>query len=119
MTTLRKINEFITAIWDWRQYIERINQFFIANDISEEMRQTAIFSSSCGAVIYSLSRNLLAPAKPSETLYNGIIRVIKEQHQNPKPSGIFESYKFNKRDRQLGESLPVYVSELKCLWGHG
>lgn len=82
------------------------------------MRQTAIFSSSCGTVIYSLLRNLLASAKPSETFYNGIIRVIKEQHQNPKPSGIFESYKFNKRDRQLGESLPVYVSELKCLWGH-
>ena len=40
------------------------------------------------------------------------------EHQNPKPSVIVERYKFNKRDRQLGESIPFYVTELKHLSKH-
>ena len=39
MTTLGKIDKFITATGDWTQYIERMNQFFIANEISEEPRK--------------------------------------------------------------------------------
>ena len=40
------------------------------------------------------------------------------EHQNPKPSVIMEKYKLNKRDRQPGESIPFYVTELKCLSEH-
>ena len=40
------------------------------------------------------------------------------EHQNPKPSVIKERYKFNKRDRQLGESIPFYETEIKHLSEH-
>ena len=40
------------------------------------------------------------------------------EHQNPKPSVIMERYKFNKRDRQPGESIPFHVIELKRLSEH-
>ena len=39
MTTLRKIDKFIPATGDWPQYIERMNQLFIANKICEEPRR--------------------------------------------------------------------------------
>ena len=39
MTTLRKIDKFIPATGDGTQYIERMNQFFIANKICEEPRR--------------------------------------------------------------------------------
>ena len=116
MTTLGKINEFIPEIGDWTQYIERMNQFFIANGICEEPRKKAILLNSGGAETYSLLRNLVAPAKPDKS-YDELIRVMNE-HQNPKPLVIMERYKFNKRDRQPGESIPFYVTELKHLSDH-
>ena len=92
-------------------------KFFIANKICEEARKKAILLSSGGAETYSLLRNLVAPAKPSEKSYNELVRVMNE-HQNPKPSVIMERYKFDKSDRQPGESIPFYVTELKHLSEH-
>ena len=89
MTTLGKIDKFIPATGDWTQYIERMNQFFIANEISEEPRKKAILLSLCGAGTYSLLRNLVAPAKPSDKSYDELVRVMNE-HQNPKLSVIVE-----------------------------
>ena len=117
MTTLGKIDQFVPATGDWTQYIERMNQFFIANEICEEPGKKAILLSSGGAETYSLLRNLVAPAKPSDKSYDEFVRVTNE-HQNPKPSVIMERYKFNKRDRQPGESIPFYVTELKRLSEH-
>ena len=94
-----------------------MNQFFIANEVCEQPRKKAILSSSGSAETYSLLRSLVAPAKPSEKSYDELVRVMNE-HQNPKPSVIMERYKFNKRDRQPGESIPFHVTELKHLSGH-
>ena len=117
MTTLGKIDKFIPATGDWTQYIERMNRFFIANKISEEPRKKAVLLSSGGAETCSLLRNLVAAAKPSDKSYNELLRVMNE-HQNPKPSVIMERYKFNKRDRQLGESIPFYETKIKHLSEH-
>ena len=40
------------------------------------------------------------------------------EYQNPNPSVIMRRYKFNKKDRQPGESIPFYVTELKRLSEH-
>ena len=45
-----------------------------------------------GAETYSLLRNLVAPAKPSDKSYDELVRVMNE-HQNPKPSVIINSTK--------------------------
>ena len=36
---LKKLGEFLPANGDWAQYIERMNQFFIANKIIEKTRK--------------------------------------------------------------------------------
>ena len=92
MTTLGKIDQFVPATGDWTQYIERMNQFFITNEICEEQGKKAILLSSGGAETYSLLRNLVAPAKPSDKSYEELVRVMNE-HQNPKPSVIINSTK--------------------------
>ena len=91
MTTLGKIDKFIPATGDWTQYIERMNQFFIANKICEEPRKKSILLSSGGAKTSNLLRNLVAPAKSSDKSYDKLVRVMNE-HQNPKPSVIMERY---------------------------
>ena len=45
-----------------------------------------------------ISRKLIASTKPSEKSNNEFIRDLIK-HQNPKQLGIFERYKFNKRDQ--------------------
>ena len=44
-----KINEFDSSIEERDDYIERLNQFFIANKITEEIKKKAILLSGCSA----------------------------------------------------------------------
>ena len=46
MAALGKIDEFVPSTGDWTQYIERMNQSFIANDICEEPKKKAILLTS-------------------------------------------------------------------------
>ena len=66
MATFGKIGEFDPNSEDWSSYIERVQQFFIANDLqSKNDKQKTILLSSCGAKTYQLLRGL-ADNKPSE-----------------------------------------------------
>ncbi len=51
----------------WTQYVERLEQYFIANEVEDDKKQRAIFLSVCGPKTYALLRDLLQPKKPSET----------------------------------------------------
>ena len=44
------------------EYIERLEQYFIANDVTEDKKKSAIFLTVIGADTYTLLRNLVAPA---------------------------------------------------------
>lgn len=73
--------------------------------------------SSCGVATYSLLCNLVAPAKPSDKSYHDLNAVMNER-QNWNLAVIMERYKLNITDRQLSESIPFYVTELKHLSEH-
>ena len=111
------INEFDGSNDSWIEYMERMEHFFAANEITDEGKKRSVLLSSCGSKTYKLFRNLLAPAKPGETGWTQLKETM-EQHQNPKPSMIAEHFKFNKRDRKPGESIPNYMAELRKLAEH-
>lgn len=48
---------------EWKEYVEVLEQYLIANDITEAKKR-AVFLSNCGKRAYSLPRNLLAPKRP-------------------------------------------------------
>ncbi len=56
--------EFDAGIEDWKSYAERLEQYFVANDITDAGKQRVVLLSGCGAATYKLIRNLVAPAKP-------------------------------------------------------
>ena len=58
---LGKIDEFNCKIDDIDEYYERVEQYFYANDVKDEKKQTAIFLTVIGNEAYSLLRNLFAP----------------------------------------------------------
>ena len=79
---------------DWKSYVERLDQYFAANDITEAEKKRATLLSFVGAVTYKLIRNLTTLNGPTSSTYKDITELVQE-HYNPKPSTIVERFKFN------------------------
>ncbi|KAL9985219.1 hypothetical protein ACROYT_G007595, partial [Oculina patagonica] len=117
MATYGKIGEFRESDESWTQYIERLEQYFLANDVEDAAKQRAILLSVCGSKTYALLRDLLQPARPAETTFKKIVDTL-EKHFSPKPSEIVERFKFHSRNRNEGEGVAAYVAELRKLTEH-
>ena len=76
-----------------------------------------MFLSVIGGRTYSLLRNLLAPAKPSEKELDYLTATLKN-HYEPKKIVIAERFHFHRRNQAVGESIADYVAELRRLSTH-
>ena len=82
---LGKLEPFDVAQEEWPQYIERLEQFFVANDIvgdEKAEKRRATFLSVIGSAPYKLLRSLLSPSKPTEKTFEQLMAVLTE-HYNP------------------------------------
>ena len=109
-----QVGEFDASKESWTQYAERMGHFFKANGIREGDKKTALLLTSIGPSAYKLLRNLVAPAKLECKTYDELVQTMAGHH-NPPPSEIVQRYKFNSRNRQEGESIAKYISELRAL----
>lgn len=99
---------------DWGQYIERMEHYFVANDIDDADKKKAILLTACGGATYKLMCDLLAPAKPGEKTFDELKAAVLN-HLRPKPSEIVQRFKFHTRGRQDNESVSTYVTQLRHL----
>jgi hypothetical protein len=67
MATYGKVSPFDEAEESWTQYTERLEQYFLANEVTDAKKQRAIFFTVCGSKTYALIRDLLQPKKPDDT----------------------------------------------------
>ena len=104
---LGHIGEFKEDEEEWPQYAKRVDHFFAANGV-------AVFLSLIGAKEYKLLSSLIAPTRPGEKTYKELVDILKEHH-SPEPSEIVQRYRFHTRFRKAGETVAVYVSELRAL----
>ena len=125
-----RVGEFNVERETFSVYVERMEMFFTANNIVETTgegsaaanqlvanRKRAIFLTEVGPEVYSTLSNLLAPAKPKDTLFTDIVRIL-EKHYNPKPLEIAQSFHFGTRNQKSEESVSDYVLALKKLAVH-
>lgn len=70
-----KIEAFDDTNDDWNAYVERIEQYFIANEIKDD-KQVAVMLSLMGHKTHGLLRNLAAPAKPSSLSFKTIVETL-------------------------------------------
>ncbi|XP_041473613.1 uncharacterized protein K02A2.6-like [Lytechinus variegatus] len=101
---------------DWSSYSERLEQYFIINNIGGDMRVPALIS-LIGGETYKLLRKLTAPAKPAEKSFQQLIDIL-QQHLSPQPLVIAERFRFHKRDQRPSEPINAYVAELRQLAKH-
>ena len=109
-----KIEEFREGKEEWLQYIERLEHYFVANDVTTAARKQAVLLTVIGPDAYKLLRNLVAPAKPGDKSYDELVRCMNEHH-NPVPSEIVQRFKFNSRYREEGETVAQYIAALRSL----
>ena len=110
------IGEFNDLTETWKSYTERVKQFFAANEIANEKKVPALLA-MMGGKTYSLLRNLTTPDDPATKGLDDIVTLL-ENHLSPKPLVIAERFRFHKRDQHEGESVTVYVAELRKLSEH-
>ena len=111
MTAFGKIESFDATKENWETYVERVEQFFLANDIDDDHKVPTLLS-LVGGKTYTLLRNLLAPEKPATKSFQQIVTTLQE-HLSPKPLEIAERSRFYKRNQHEGESISSYLDELR------
>lgn len=101
----------------WINYVERLEAFFEANDVTSDSKKKSILISVLNPETYARLRSLLAPSKPKDETYDTIIRVLT-QHLSPEPSEIYETFRFQTRVQNSGESVADYLAELRKIADH-
>lgn len=118
MASLGRIEEFdIHHPEEWTAYAERLDAFLSANDINKEEKKKAILLSVCGKETYKLLRSLVSPGLPTDKSYESLRAALKD-HFAPQPSRIVRRNQFYRRDQQSGESISLFVAELRRLAEH-
>lgn len=78
---------------DFIAYVEKIEQFFIINDIEDEEKKVALFITLIAPKCYEVLKNLLSPTKPTSKSHNELVLVL-QSHYVAKQSAIGARYNF-------------------------
>ena len=89
---LGKIDAFNPEHEEWPQYVERLDQFFEANNLTGDTKATkrhATFLTVIGPGPYKLLRSLISPVKPTDKTYDELVKKLTE-HDSPTPSQVMQ-----------------------------
>ena len=86
--TIGSLEPFDNGRESWTEYVERMEFFFVANDI-QEAKKKAVLLSVVGAKTFKLIKTLLAPQKPSDKSFEQLVQLVKD-HECPTPSPIVQ-----------------------------
>ena len=84
-------------------------------EITDKDKMRSVFLVSVGAKTYKLICSLVALGDPKELTYEELVKIV-EEHYQPKPSVIVQHFKFNTRIQQPGETIPVFLADLRRLF---
>ena len=113
VATIGSIEPFRIGKDDWELYIERFQQYVVANKVEDD-RRVATLLTVMGSEAYSLLTNLIAPTKPREKTYDQLVDAMGK-HLKPKPLVIAERFKFHRRMQGDQESVSEFMAELRRL----
>lgn len=108
------ITHFDPSREDFSAYYERVEQYFIANEIAEEKTMLAIFLTVVGPSTYQVLKDLLSPETPSSKKLVDLYKVLKK-HYEPKRLVIAERFRFHRRSQAKDETTVQYMAELRKL----
>ena len=101
MIDIGKKESFYETQEKWEIYVQRVEQFFLANNIEEDPQVPTLLS-LIGSKTYTLLRDLLSPDNPAKKSFQKIVTMALQQHLSSKPLEIAERFRFNKRNQREG-----------------
>lgn len=102
-----RVDEYNDAKEDFESYLERLEQWMLANEIKDE-KKVCVFPSVIVADAYKLPKNLVSPTVPSTMQYPDLVRALST-HYKPAPIVIAERFRFQKRNQKGSETVSDYV----------
>ena len=84
MNSIGKLEEFDETRDDWTAYVERVEQYVLANDVADDKRVPVLLT-VIGGKTYNLLRTLTYPDKPSTKSFDQIVAIL-QGHLSPKPA---------------------------------
>ena len=108
------VGEYVEGEEEWALYLERLEQFFVANAVSEKGQRQAIFLSTIGPKTYKLLSTLVAPRKPAELKYE-LLTATLEKHFCPQPPLAVRRFKFHNANCVIALRLTGFVSRAQRL----
>ena len=124
---LGAIGEFEPTTETFTVYSERLDQFFVANNIGSyptgaseaviaaaEKKKVAVMISVIGKKTYSVLRDLCSPVNPKDKTFGQLCELL-QQHFKPKRLEVAESYRFHRCFQEESETISVYSARLRHL----
>ena len=111
------INEFNQTEENINDYLDRLDFYLEANNVSASEKKRAILLSVVGPQQFRLLKDLAAPSKPAEKSFQELCKLLKDHHA-PSPPKFLSRAKFDARKRQPGESIANFVAALRHLSEH-
>ena len=87
MATHGSLTVFDPSQEDWTSYTDRMQHYFVANDVVDGGKQRSILLSACGPTAYKIIRNLVEEGKLDTTSFADIVKKVKG-HYDPAPSEV-------------------------------
>ena len=106
------VGSFDPSTIQWVLYIEQMEEFFLANNITEGRKKVAILLSTVGSHAYELLKDLCSPDKPNAKSFEELVTCL-QNHLQPKPTVIAERYKFHQRIQGSSETVAEYLAALR------
>ena len=102
---------------EWVEYAERLESYFIANDITDTPKRRAILLNGVGPSTYCLIKTLALPGSTNDFKFEELVDMVIT-HYNPKPSPIFKRFKFNHRCQKEGETVSQFIADCRRIAEH-
>lgn len=116
------LTSFDHASQEWGSYVSRLNQWFIANDITDaqdkgKVKRRAILLSALSEATYKLASDLALPKKVDEIEYDELLKLL-DDHFTPKRIGFSEKWNYYSSTQRQDESHTQWAARLRGLAAH-
>lgn len=111
------IPQFDDAVDTWNAFKIRLEAFFEGHDLTDstaEKKRRALMVSALSTRTITVLSSRCAPQKLNDLTYSEVVQLL-DDHFDPKPNEIAQSYKFFTRNQQPEESVKDFVVAIRRL----
>lgn len=113
MSLIGNIGCFVEGEEDFSTYCTRVELFFAANKVKDDIK-VPCFLSLIGPKVFKLVSDLVSPKSPGSCTYDELEKALSD-HFKPQVVLIYERFQFHKRNQKEGESVSDFSAALKSL----